>query len=204
MTTAADLTAGVALRCHDPSKLELTDAQYLILVNQAIDDLTAEQIVTPLAEDESLTLAANVWDYTVPADFAYIKELRQESAAASSKYPNVIHPSLWRLTIETTTTAIIKFDENEFTPVAGLHLKVIGQKRVAQLSGVLVAEPGLESFIRERAIGYAADILAGGVSELSAWRRALVQEAWTRSNLIMQRIPREWRPLPDSKRVPGR
>jgi len=204
MATFADLTAGVALRCHDSGKLELTDTQYGLLVNQAIDDLAAEQIVTPLAEDESLTLAANVWDYTVPADFAYIKELRLESAAASSKYPNVIHPSLWRLTIETTTTAIIKFDENEFTPTAGLHLKVIGQKRVAQLSGVLVAEPGLESFIRERAIGYAADILAGGVSELSAWRRALVQEAWTRSNLILQRIPREWRPLPDSKRVPGR
>jgi hypothetical protein len=72
------------------------------------------------------------------------------------------------------------------------------------LAGVAVAEPGLESFIRERAIGYAADILAGGVSELSAWRRGLTQEAWTRSNLIMQRIPREWRPLPDSKRVPGR
>lgn len=204
MTTAADLTAGVSLRCHDSGKLELNDASYLILVNQAIDDLTAEQIVTPLAEDESLTLAANVWDYTVPVGFAYIKELRQESAVGSTKYPNVIHPSLWRLTIETTTTAIIKFDENEFTPTAGLHLKVIGQKRVAQLAGVDVAEPGLESFIRERAIGYAADILAGGVSELSAWRRGLTQECWQRSALILQRIPREWRPLPDSKRVPGR
>jgi hypothetical protein len=203
MTTFANLQAAVALRCHDSGSLELTAASYGILLNQAIDDLTAEQIVTPLAEDESLTLAANVWDYTVPTGFAYIKELRQESAVASGKYPNVIHPSLWRLTIETAATAIIKFDENEFTPVAGLHLKVIGQKRVAQLTGADVAEPGLESFIRERAIGYAADILAGGVSELSAWRRGLTQECWQRSALILQRVPREYRPLPDSKRVPG-
>jgi len=203
MTTFANLQAAVALRCHDSGSLELTAAQYGILINQAIDDLAAEQIVSPLAEDESTIIAA-VWDYSVPADFAYIKELRQESAVGSGKYPNVIHPSLWRLAYETGTTAVIKFDENEFTLVAGVKIKVIGQKRVAQLAGVEVAEPGLESFIRERAIGYAADILAGGVSELSAWRRALVQEAWARSNLIMQRIPREWRPLPDSKRVPGR
>jgi hypothetical protein len=204
MATFVTIKDDVSLRCHDPSKLELTDVQYGLIVNQAIDDLSAEQIVLPLAEDETTILSAAVYDYTVPASFSWVKELRQESAVGSGKYPTVIHPSLWRLTIETATTAVIKFDENEFAIIVGAHIKVIGQKRVPQLAGTATVEPGLESFIRERAIGYAADILAGSTSELSVWRRSLVQECWQRSNLMLARLPREYRPAPDTKRVPGR
>ena len=198
------LKTGVALRCHDSAKTELSDTDYGVLVNQAVDDLAAAGIVLPLAEDESLTLATDDWQYDVPASFAYIKEIRQENAFSGGKYPNSLAPSLWRLTIDTSTTPVIQFDENEFTITNGAKLKIIGQKRVAQLTGTDTVPVGVESFIRERAIAYAADILAGGGSELSAWRRALSEQCYMRSLDIIRRLPREYRPLPDAKRVPER
>lgn len=202
----AGIKAGVALRIHDPDKNELTDAQLGTLVNQAIDDLTAAGIVLPLAEDESLTIASGTSTYNVPAGFAYIRELRLESTAGNGEYPNAVHPSLWRLTIETGSTPIIYFDENEFDDATedGKALKVIGQKRVAQLAGSETVPPGLEGFIRERAIAYAAEFVAGGQSELAQQRRRLSEVAWARSNEILATVPREYRPLPDSKRVPER
>lgn len=209
MATRAQLRTGIALRVHDPSMAEITSDNYDYLINQAVNDLTSEQIVLPLAEDETTILGAATYTYTVPADFAYIKELRLESAVASGKYPTAIHPTLWRLTIETGTTPVIYFDENDFTIVVGAKVKVVGQKRVAEFAigaggDAVVVPVGLESFIRERAICYAAQIAAGGVSELSAWRRALAEECWQRSLFLLQRIPREYRPLPDAKRVPER
>lgn len=198
------MKTGVALRCHDASKTELSDTNYGVLVNQAVDDLAAEGIVLPLAEDESIALGANDWQYDVPASFAYIKEIRQENAVSGGKYPNALHPSLWRLTIDTSTTPVIQFDENEFTPTASLKIKIIGQKRVAQLTTTDTVPVGVESFIRERALSYACDILAGSSSQLSAWRRGLAEQSWGRSLDILRRLPREYRPLPDAKRVPER
>ena len=198
------MKTGIALRCHDASKAEITDANYGVLLNQAVDDLAMESIVLPLAEDESITLGANDWQYDVPASFAYIREIRQETAAGTDKYPNVLKPGLWRLTIDSGSTPVIQFDENEFSPTAGLDLKVIGQKRVPQYTGTDTIAPALAAFIRERAVAYAADTLAGGVSELSQWRRALATECWARSLDMLRRIPREYRPLPDARRVPER
>jgi len=203
MSTFANLKTGIALRCHDTGT-ELSDTNYGVLINQAVDDLAAEGIVLPLAEDESLTLATDDWQYDVPASFAYIKEIRQESAVGGGKYPNVIHPTLWRLTIETSTTPVIQFDESEFGITNGVKLKIVGQKRVAQLAGTEVAPPGLESFIRERALSYACDILAGSSSQLSAWRRGLAEQSWGRSLDMLRRFPRQYRPWPDSVCVPER
>lgn len=198
------MVTGVALRCHDTGT-ELSSTNYGVLINQAVDDLAAEGIVLPLAEDESLAFAATTWAYSVPATFAYIKELREESAVGGGKYPNVIHPSLWRLTIETGTTPIIQFDTTEYTlPTATTKLKVIGQQRVAQLTGTDTVPPALASFIRERTIAYAANILGSSTSGLSAWRQALAEQCWVRSLDILRRLPREYRPLPDAKRVPER
>ena len=205
MAGADDLRTAVALRIHDASKAELSDANLIIVANMAVDDLTVEGIVLPLAEDESLEFAADTYAYSVPATFAYIKELREETAISSGLYPQVIHPTLWRLTIETGTTPIIQFDSTEYDlPAATINLKVVGQQRVAQLSGSDTVPPGLEAFIRERSVAYAADILAGGVSELSVWRRGAAEQAWARSLDILRRIPREFRPWPDSRRVPER
>lgn len=204
MSTFANIKTAIALRCHDTGT-ELSDTNYGLLVNQAVDDLAAEGIVLPLAEDESLAFAATTWAYSVPASFAYIKELREENAVGGGKYPNVIHPTLWRLTIETATTPIIQFDTTEYTlPTATIKLKVIGQKRVPQLAGTEVAPPGLESFIRERALSYACDILAGSSSQLSAWRRGLAEQSWGRSLDMLRRFPRQYRPWPDSQCVPER
>lgn len=202
----SDIKGGVALRIHDPSKNELTDAQLGELVNQAIDDLTAAGIVLPLAEDESLTISSGTFIYSVPAGFAYVRELRLESTSSSDKYPNAVHPSLWRLTIETSSTPVIYFDENEFDSAThdSKSLKVIGQKRVAQLSGSDTVQPGLEGFIRERAVAYSAEFVAGGQSELAQQRRRLSEVAWARSNEILTNIPREFRPISDSRRVPER
>lgn len=204
MATFVSLKLDVATRCHDPTKLELDDTAYGLLVNQAVDDLAAEQVLSPLAEDESTILVALTFQYPVPVGFAYVKELRLESAAASGSYPQSIHPGLWRLTIDSAVQPIIQFDPDGFTITAGLHVKIIGQKRVATLTGTDTAIPGLESFIRERAIAYAADILAGGVSELAAWRRTLAADCRQTSSLMLQRTPREYRPAPDSQLVPLR
>jgi len=198
------MKTGLALRCHDTGT-ELSATNYGVLINQAIDDLAAEGIVLPLAEDETLAFAATTWAYSVPASFAYIKELREEDAVGGGKYPNVIHPSLWRLTIETGTTPIIQFDTTEYTlPTATVKLKVIGQQRVAQLTTTDTVPIGLESFIRERALSYACDILAGSSSQLSAWRRGLAEQSWGRSLDILRRLPRDYRALPDAVRVPER
>jgi len=195
----------VALRVHDPSQVEITDTQYGLLVNSAIDDLSGAGVVLPLEEDESLTFSTTTFQYNVPAGFAFIQELRLESSASSGKYPTAIHPSLWTVVLD-GAAAKFQFDENE-APMStwnGLKMKIRGQQRVPQLTGADTVEPGLEAFIRERTVAYAAEFVAGGESELAAQRRRLSEVAWERSERLLARIPPMYRISPDSKRVPGR
>lgn len=201
----ATIKTYVAVRIHDSGKTEVSDANLGYFVNQAIDDLTLAGIVLPLEEDESLTFATGTFQYTVPASFAFIYELRLESAAASGKYPTAIHPSLWTVVYD-GAAAKFQFNENE-APVTtwnGLKMKIRGQKRVPQLTGTDTVEPGLEGFIRERGVSYAAEFVSGGGSQLEAQRRRLGEVAWDRSERMLARIGPAYRARPDCVRVPAR
>lgn len=59
----------------------MTAAQYLTIINLAVDDLKAAGIVLPLEEDESITMSANTWFYEIPAGFAYLWQVRQAAVS---------------------------------------------------------------------------------------------------------------------------
>ncbi len=207
MSTGAELVSFVSLRVHDASNAEITTANVLKMLNMALDDLIAANVVLPLAEDESITISSGTHSYSVPASFAYIRDLRLESAVGSGDYPNVISPTLYRVTVETGTTPIIFFDENEFDTAveAGKKVKVTGQQRPAAIaSDATVAPQGMAAFIRERAVAYTSGHLAPGVSELSQFRAQISQDSWEKSERLLSYLARTNRPLPDALMVPYR
>jgi hypothetical protein len=228
-----DMKKRVAMRCRDPLMKELGDVEYGEVVNDAIQDLSGCGWLLSLEEDESLVLVANTYAYTVPANFAYIKELRYEDTSTSpSVYDMVIPFEEWRLGFD-GSAAKITFDSRLFRYTTGDHLKVVGQKRPSELSSDATAlEGGMEPFIRERAISYAARTMAmllpeRGAEQVQAMESdpgggyipptipnaeqqraqrlmALSERAWVNSEAFLANHPQEFRVLTGSRHVPGR
>lgn len=203
MTTGTDLALRVAARVHDPSQVELTAAQYLAYVNDANDDLRSAGWLLKEDEDRSTVFVQGVYYYPVPANFAYIRLLREEAEQPPNSYDLIIPYHQWRLE-SLLGVANIVFDGTVFFPLPGKHLQVTGQMRpVNPLIGATVITPGMESFLRERAVAYAADFLAGGHSELAQQRERLATRSWALSNQMLAYHPQEFRCRPNSQRVPG-
>jgi len=134
----------------------------------------------------------------------------------------------------TEAAPAIIFDSRYFYHTSGYRIKVTGQKRPAELSGDTdLIEAGMEPFIRERAISYAARTMAmllpewgteqAQAMEGESWpgtrmapiipdaeerrsRRllALSELAWRNSEQFLSEQPMEMRIKPSSTHVPGR
>jgi hypothetical protein len=202
MTTATALAARISWRIHDGNQEEISAANMLSFLNDAIEDLAGAGWVLPLAEATIAQVAAT-YIYTVPASFVYIKELRKEDATTASLYNELIPYWAWQIS-QGASDAQIRLDSRWFTPTAGKNILVIGQKRIAALGGSDTVPAGCLGFIRERATAYAAAYVAGGVSEYAAQRRELAQIAFNISEQMLVNIPDEFKIAAGSRPVPGR
>jgi len=225
----------VALAVQDPLCALLSDAIYGYFVNDAIDDLKAAGWLLPLAEDESTTMATNTYEYDVPASFAFIYQLWEEDDGTPTTYSAPVPDLHWRMSLDASSDPEFHFDPILWSPRSGKTIKVVGQQRPAALSeDEDDLEGGMEPFIRERSVYYAARTLAGmqvtgehrfadrearaanepptrrpaespDADELRARRLMQVADrAWATSERFLSSYAAEFRVRPSSRHVPGR
>jgi len=200
--TGAEVAARVAARCRDSAYSEITAAKYLLFVNDAIADLVSAGWYTKLNEDETILLSAGTYAYTVTAGFISIYELRVENA--DGDYDTIIPRWQWRLGYDAGAAKIF-LDSRYFTMAAGMNIKIVGQCRFAEwaVGGAATADPPIISFLRERAVYYAATALMAGTSEIGSARARIAEQAWNLSEMLLMNTPYECRILPGSSLVPG-
>lgn len=195
-----------------PDEIGLSIASVMTYVNSAARDARNSGWLIHMEDDESIVFVANTWDYAIPATFAYIKELRVENdTSSSSTWDEVIPEGYWEPRIEGGVPRL--FFVRPFMIPVGLNLKVIGQKRPTLYSTLSeTIDPGMESFLRERAIVYALSFIRSSAKGIwTEQDQGIDQERfalWDRrrrdSELMLARHPAEFRVRPSSRLVPGR
>jgi hypothetical protein len=233
MTTFADLKKRVAFLAQDPTMEFIPDSQYGEFINDAVRDLTMSGWLLPLDEDTSLTMAQNTYEYAVPAGFAYIYCIYEESDTTPTTYDIVAPFHQWRLAMKATATPYIVFNADLWYPRAGKKFLVRGQKRPSLYSvDSDTIEALFEGFLRERAAAYAlyfaatlpqpgaADYIQkveddspttrrgpvrpGFATERSRNLAALANIKMASSERMLTFHPQELRVKPSSRHVPGR
>lgn len=206
MATATALGLQVARRARDASQGQVTAAAYLDFINMAIDDLKAAGWLQPQVTDTSITLAAEDFHYAIPSGFAYIQKIVIEDE--NDEYPeNQVVPEFhWSIVLDAADTPAIYFDPHIFDLlIPGRSVKIFGQKRpTGNLSGSDTIVPGMESFVRERALAYALEYMADSTSETSQLRAQRAGQAWAKSEKMLGQHPMEFRVKPSSRYVLGR
>jgi len=206
MATCLEVSARVATICHDATYLEgptAAAADYIKFVNDAVEDWNNGGGILPLAED-SVLQAATTFDYTVPAGFSYIFEVRLEDETTAGLYDKVVPYELWSLSYAVGSTAKIRLDSRWFTPVVGKKILVIGQKKQVALASGDTVLAGMIAFVRERGIYHACRYLMAGGSNLATRREDTAKLALQLSQDMLQHLPQEFRIIPGSRPVPGR
>jgi hypothetical protein len=202
MATATALALQVALRVRDPEQEELTAAQYLSFVNMALDDLSAAGWLLPQAENETLTFATGTNEYAVPSGIAYIRRLMQPGSDGSYDALGIIPSHFWWINHDAQIEFLADF-ASQMTD--GKAIRITGQKRPSTgVVGSDTIQPGMEGFVRERAVAYAAEFLAAGDSNLAAFRQRMADSNWPKSEKMLANHPMEFRVKPSSIHVPGR
>jgi len=203
--TIDELRDEISHHIQDPANRLVNRDQLLEFINSAAWDAAASGIVIPLEESESLTLVTGQFDYTVPASFAYIHEIWSETTAATNVYPDIIPWNRWQLVFD-GSVSVIRFSREFFTIVNDLDLKVKGHERPTSeySSATSNIDAGLESFIRERAVSYAARYMARNSGTQAQQYAQLVQEAFQTSEALLQQQEEFLRPSVYSRAVPNR
>jgi hypothetical protein len=101
--------------------------------------------------------------------------------------------------------AVFSFEPSwQVTYTAG-NMKVVGWQRpnVSYASGNTI-DPGLESFLRERAAAHALSYMAAGTSELDRFRTQFSEIKKRDSEELLGRRPEQFKILPVARYVPGR
>ena len=205
MVTGADVALRVAWRLRDSAFAELSELEYFYFIQDAYTDLDNAGWLMTLEEDETTTMAASTYEYDVPASFAYVYMLREEDDGTPTTYSIVIPQLHWRIALDASADPEFHFEPHLWSPRAGKTIKVVGQKRPTSLSAKTITVPaGMESFVRERAVSYAAAHLAQGSSQLAKWRERLSETSYLKSEAMLAQHPMEFRVKPSSVHVPGR
>lgn len=203
--TVDELRAELSHHIQDPARTLVNNDQLLSFINSAAWDAANEGWVLSI-QDESLTLAGSDYEYDVPAGLAYIHEIWSEAVAAAGTYPTFIPWHKWDIVVDAASTPAIHFSRQSFTPVVSIDLRLKGQTRptTEYSSGSTSIDPGMESFIRERAVVYAARNLARRGDATAQGYAALAQEAMITSEALLQKSAEFFRPKRYSRAVPGR
>lgn len=202
--TVAEITSELAHHLQDPGHTLLNTAQLRAFLNSAAWDASAEGWVLE-TQDESLTTADDEYEYDVPSGFAYIHEIWSETTTATGIYPTFIPLHQWTIEMNAAGSPAIHFSRESYTPVADIDLRLKGQTRPTVEYGESDdIDAGMESFLRERAVFYAARNLARVGGAQAQTYLPLSQEAFQTSELLMQQQAEFFRPKKYARAVPGR
>jgi hypothetical protein len=211
----------------------IPSSQYGEFINDAVRDLTMHGWLNPIDEDVSLTMAASTYTYSIPASWAYIRRIYEESDTSPSTYDIVLPKHQYRLGMLATATPSLILDGDLWYPRSGKKFKLVGQKRPSTYSSDSeTIEPLFEGFLRERASAYALYFLAampmpgaadyarevendspttrrppdrpGFATERARNLAALANLKYANSERSLTFHPNECRVKPDSEHVPGR
>jgi len=205
MTTVLQLIDEIFSHVRPPDEIDLSIPQVLVYINSAAQDARNSGWLVKMEDDESLTFLQNTWQYSVPATFAYIRELRVENNTSS--------PSTWDEMIPEAYWAPPRIDDGvpkfffirPFMLPVGRKMKVVGQRRPTVYSLVTeTVDPGMESFLRERAITFSMSFIHSSLPAVDAQRFAMWDRRRRDSELMLGRHPQEFRARPNSWLVPGR
>lgn len=200
----SELQTELSLHTHDPNNGEISLVNWLNLINSAARDARNNGWYLPLEDNESLTIAANDFNYAVPATFAAVEKLlMSETSNSTTVYVHEIPAHHWEIR---TDGGVPVFEFNTITQLTvDATIKVVGQKRptIYTLTSETV-DPGMESFLRERALYFGFRFLGAGLSELSRWRQDMSKQCWATSEAFLLKHPQEFRMRPDVRVVDGR
>jgi hypothetical protein len=192
----------LAHHLQDPANRLVNRDQLLEFINSAAWDASTNDWLLPL-DNESLLESTGTYEYNVPSDFLYIHEVWEESAVAD-RYDRRIVRNQWRILLVSTTPTLV-FDSDLFTITDARNLKLVGHKRPTTEYGDSDSiDTGLESFIRERAVSYAARNLSRHGGAMAQQYAALAEEAWQKSEALLQNRPEQYQLHIRSRLVPGR
>lgn len=188
------------MHIRDTGAAEITEANLLILINDAAQEASAAGWWIPKDDDSTVTLASGTHKYDVPAGFVAIRELR-----LGTNWDTIIARHYWWMAKGSDEDADFHLDpiwENTYT--AGT-MRITGWKRpntVYELAHTI--EPGLEAFLRDRAASHALGFMAAGGSELDRLRTQASEIKKRDSEALLQRRPDFTRIIPAPRLVPGR
>lgn len=187
------------MHVRDTGADEISEANLLILINDAAQEASNSGWWIPIEDDESVTLANDDHEYNVPAGFAAIRELRLGADADT-----IIARHYWRLRLN-GTVPVFAFDPSWQNVYTAGEMKVTGWKRpnTSYALGNTI-DPGLESFLRERAAAHALGYMAAGTSELDRYRQTFSEIKKRDSEELLGRRPEQFKILPLARYVPGR
>lgn len=225
----ATLKKEIALLATDPTMRQVSSEQLLILINQAVDDLIGYGWLTPIVEDATTLMVADTYNYLVPVNWAYIEAILTEGT--TGLYDDVVPMHQWRIEYLVGGPYVV-FSSYQWGPIAGYHLKLVGQQRPTRYtSDADTVEPLFVPFIRDRATAAALEYMAclpipnadleaaefEGDSPPGGRRPSknrlpmriqqlhnVAQMKWSHSHMLASCHPMEFRVSPSSIHVPGR
>ena len=209
MADVQDLADSIFARLRPDSQInvQISLPQILTFINDAALDLRNSGWLIILNDDESLEFAVNDYDYDIPADFAFIHEIRvEDDTLTPSTWDEIVEFHLWRVTEDVAGTPELIFHTG-FPIPDGKAIKVMGQKRPSLYTAITdTIDAGMESFIRESALASALSYMASARPdvEFERGRFALSQEARRRADRFLALQPMRFRPFPNSEYVPTR
>ena len=203
----SELQTELALHAHDTTGGELSPANWLSFIQTAARDARSNGWLVPLEDNETITVVSGTYEYAVPASFAYVDKLIiEETINGVSVYVHEIPRNHYEIRYNTITGAgpvFSFFTITELTP--DKLIKVVGQARPTVYTGAgNTIDPGMESFMRERALYFGFRYLGAGLSELARWRQQMSIQAWQTSEALLRRHPQEFRMHPSAQEVPSR
>lgn len=194
----------VATHLSDPAMKLVSGGQLLLFINSAARDAGNEGWLVDMEESETTQLVAEQWDYEVPASFIYIDELWLENPTTSSLFDRFLPYHHWSLAYD-GGKAVIRFDSQSFTIEPDKYVKVKGQKRPSTYAADTdTVDPGMESFLRERAVSYGARYLSVSGSGFSRQYAGLSDRCYATSERLLSSHPQKFRQRPNARSVPGR
>jgi hypothetical protein len=193
-----------ALMLHDPSFNEISQTQWLAFFRSAAQDARSAGWLLAYEDDESITVDATSYEYTIPQPFAYVEKLLISSHLnGATVYLEELPRPHYEIRLNGNVPV---FAFNTITQlVIAESIKVVGQKRpTLYTDAAQEIDSGMESFIRERALYFAFRFTGAGSSELATFRRSMATQCWQTSELYLHRHPQEFRQRPSAQEVPGR
>ena len=202
--TIVELQTEMGHHLQDAAHTLLNTAQLLAFINSAAWDAAAEGWLLDV-QDESLTIASGDYEYDVPAGIAYIHEIWTEATTGTGLYPTFVPWHQWEIVLDASGDPAIHFSRESYTPVASIDVRLKGQTRPTSEYGASASiDTGMESFIRERAVSYAARNLSRQGGTHSQMYAALSEAAMVKSEALLQQNAEFFRPKTYSRAVPGR